>query len=455
MNKPKITQKTEQNLSLTPQQLMTANILQLNSMMLEARLYQELESNPALEIIEPEIDLNSDNTDIDTDDNDETFDDEENQQWIQREEKVDNSDMLSNLRNQSTITEQVMSALQDDNLSDSELSISEHIIGNLDDQGYLAIDSELISDKLNVSNQSVLDVLEKIKHSKFPGLASSGIRECLLAQLDVYKVSKIGSIIVRDYFDDFMNKRYERIMKNIDCDKDQLQDAITVISQLNPNPRSMIDETDYKKHTIIPDLIIEKMDDNWNVIINDSSCPNLLISDNYLKMSKDSNQNKDVKIFLKSKIQSAQWIIEAVKLRNQTIQKIMACIINRQSTYFNVNQKELKPMVLKDIAEELNMDISTISRATKEKYVQMPWGLEELKFFFSEGIASKEGIVSSKNVKQRLRDIIDAEDKTKPLGDSQLAEILNDEGIIIARRTVSKYREELNYQTARLRKELK
>ncbi len=455
MNKPKITQKTEQNLSLTPQQLMTANILQLNSMMLEARLYQELESNPALEIIEPEIDLNSDNTDIDTDDNDETFDDEENQQWIQREEKVDNSDMLSNLRNQSTITEQVMSALQDDNLSDSELSISEHIIGNLDDQGYLAIDSELISDKLNVSNQSVLDVLEKIKHSKFPGLASSGIRECLLAQLDVYKVSEIGSIIVRDYFDDFMNKRYERIMKNIDCDKDQLQDAITVISQLNPNPRSMIDETDYKKHTIIPDLIIEKMDDNWNVIINDSSCPNLLISDNYLKMSKDSNQNKDVKIFLKSKIQSAQWIIEAVKLRNQTIQKIMACIINRQSTYFNVNQKELKPMVLKDIAEELNMDISTISRATKEKYVQMPWGLEELKFFFSEGIASKEGIVSSKNVKQRLRDIIDAEDKTKPLGDSQLAEILNDEGIIIARRTVSKYREELNYQTARLRKELK
>ena len=455
MNKPKITQKTEQNLSLTPQQLMTANILQLNSMMLEARLYQELESNPALEIIEPEIDLNSDNEDIDIDDSDEAFDDEENQQWVQREEKVDSSDMLSNLRNQSTITEQVMSALQDDNLSDDELTISEHIIGNLDDQGYLAIDSELISDKLNVSNQSVLDVLEKIKHSKFPGLAASDIRECLLAQLDVYKVSEIGSVIVRDYFDDFMNKRYERIMRNIDCGKEQLQDAITVISQLNPNPRSMIDETDYKKHTIIPDLIIEKMDDNWNVIINDSSCPNLLISDNYLKMSEDKTQNKDVKIFLKSKIQSAQWIIEAVKLRNQTIQKIMACIIKRQPTYFNVNQKELKPMVLKDIAAELNMDISTISRATKEKYVQMPWGLEELKFFFSEGIASKEGIVSSKNVKQRLKEIIDTEDKIKPLGDSQLAKILNDEGIIIARRTVSKYREELNYQTARLRKELK
>ena len=324
MNKPKITQKTEQNLSLTPQQLIKANILQLNSMMLETRLYQELESNPALEIVESEIDLDANNEDIDTNESDTDFEDEENQEWTQKEDKFDNSDMISNLKNQSTIAEQVMSALQDDNLSDDELSISEHIIGNLDDQGYLSIDLELISDKLNVSNESVLSVLKKIKHSKFPGLASSNIQDCLLAQLDVYKVSEIGSVIIRDYFDDFMNKRYEKIMKSIDCDKAELQDAITVISQLNPNPRSMIDETDYKKHTIIPDLIIEKIDNHWNVIINDSSCPNLLISDNYLKMSKDKNQNKDVKIFLKSKIQSAEWLIEAVKSRNQTIQKIMA-----------------------------------------------------------------------------------------------------------------------------------
>tara|TARA_B100000029_G_scaffold179934_1_gene177520 strand:- start:1971 stop:3338 length:1368 start_codon:yes stop_codon:yes gene_type:complete len=455
MNKPRITQRTEQNLSLTPQQLIKANILQLNSMMLETRLYQELESNPALEIIEPEIDLDAGNEDMEIDDNESDFDDEENQDWINKSNDFDNSDIISNLRNQNTISDQVISVLRDDNFSDQELDISEHIIGNLDDQGYLSIDSELISDKLNVSNQSVLGVIEKIKHSKFPGLAASNIRECLLAQLDVYNISDTGRIIIDKYFDDFMNKRYNKIMRSIDCDSDQLQNAITVISQLNPNPRSMIDETDYKKHTIIPDLVIEKLDDNWNIIVNDGSCPNLLISENYLKMSKDKNQHKDVKIFLKSKIQSAQWLIEAVQLRNQTIQKIMACIIDRQPTYFNINQKDLKPMILKDVAEELGMDISTISRATKDKYVQMPWAMKELKFFFSEGIASDKGDISSKNVKQRIQEIIDTEDKKNPLGDQELTKILEDEGISIARRTVAKYREELNYQTARLRKELK
>ena len=455
MNKPNLNQKTQQDTLLSPQQLIKANILQLNSMMLEARLYQELESNPALEIIEPEVILDSTSDSAEQDEHEENFDDEENQDWVNKPDKIDNSNMLSNLKNQSTITDQVMLALQDDNLSDKELAISEHIVGNLDEQGYLSIDSELISDKLNVPNKSVLNVLEKIKHSKFPGLGSSNIRECLLAQLEVYNVSDIGRMIIHDYFDDFMNKRYEKIMKNIDCDKAQLQDAITIISQLNPNPRSMIDETDYKKNTIIPDLILEQINNNWNIIINDSSCPDLLISDNYLKMSKDKNQSKDVKIFLKSKIQSAEWLIEAVKSRNQTIQKIMACIIKRQSTYFDVNQKDLNPMILKDVAEELGMDISTISRATKEKYVQMPWGIKELKFFFSEGIASNKGEISSKNVKQRLEEIIDSEDKAKPFGDSELTDILKSEGIIIARRTVSKYREELNYQTARLRKELK
>ena len=246
MNKPKITQTTQQNIALSPQQLIKANILQLNSMMLEARLYQELESNPALEIMESDAALDSSTENQEDDNHDEAFDDEENQDWPNKTDRFDNSDITSNLKNHSTIMDQVMLALRDDNLSDNELIISEHIIGNLDDQGYLSIDPELISDKLNVPNQSVVNVLEKIKHSKFPGLGASNIRECLLAQLEVYNISDIGRTIIYDYFDDFMNKRYEKIMKNINCDKDQLQDAITIISQLNPNPRSMIDETDYK-----------------------------------------------------------------------------------------------------------------------------------------------------------------------------------------------------------------
>ena len=212
MNKPKITQKIQQNILLSPQQLIKVNILQLNSMMLEARLYQELELNPALEIVEPEAVLDDNSESTETDDYDEDLDDEENKDWINKTSKFDNSDIVSNLKNQSTISDQVMLALQDDNLSDDELMISEHIVGNLDEQGYLSIDLELISDKLKVSNKSVLSVLEKIKHSKFPGLASSNIRECLLAQLEVYNISDTGRSIIHNHFDDFMNKRYEKIM---------------------------------------------------------------------------------------------------------------------------------------------------------------------------------------------------------------------------------------------------
>ena len=455
MDKPKLSQRIEQSFSLSPQQLIKANILQLNSIMLETRLYQELESNPALEIAEN--DSNDESEFIDDVEENESidFNEDEHDNWIATSQTDSNSDATLNLKNQSTITEQVISALRDDNLSETEIKIAEQIIGNLDQQGYLEIDSDLISDRFNIPNESVLEIIEKIKYSKFPGLASSNIRECLIAQLSIYNISPLASKIIEQYFDDFMNRRYEKIMKKVGCTHDELQKASTIISQLNPNPRAMIDETDYKINTIIPDVILEKINNKWNVIINDGSCPNLLVSENYLNMYNDKNQTKDVKIFLKSKIESAQWFIEAIQSRNHTMQNIVASIINKQDQYFNSDQKELKPMILKDIANHLNIDISTVSRATKEKYIQMPWGIKELKFFFSKGLSSTKGEVSSKNVKEKIKILIDTEDKLKPFGDGELTNILNSEGINIARRTVAKYREKLNYSVARLRKELK
>tara|TARA_B100001750_G_scaffold159812_1_gene128808 strand:+ start:116 stop:1483 length:1368 start_codon:yes stop_codon:yes gene_type:complete len=455
MNRPKIEQKTDQSLSLSPQHLINANILQLNSAMLEVRLYKELESNPALEIIESESDIDNDKTDEEDNQEEIDFEDEENQNWGEIKPQKSNEDIISNLTNSTTITEQVISSLRDDNLSDHELKIAEQIAGNLDDQGYLKIDPELISDKLNISKDSVGSVIEKIKSSKFPGLASSNIKDCLLAQLNVYNISPLATNILSNYFDDFMNKRYDKIMGLIKCNKDEFNDALIIISQLNPNPRSMIDEADYKKNTIIPDVIIDKINDKWNIIINDGTCPNLIVSDNYLKMYNDKNQGKDVRFFLKSKIQSAKWLIEAIESRNKTIQQIMACIITKQDLYFNSDKQELNPMILKDIANELDLDISTISRATNGKYVQMPWGIKELKFFFSESIASDKGAISSKNVKKKLKDIIDSENKENPLGDQDLTDLLNNDGIKISRRTVAKYRDELNYSVARLRKEFK
>ena len=199
----------------------------------------------------------------------------------------------------------------------------------------------------------------------------------------------------------------------------------------------------------------ESANDKWNIIVNNGRCPDLLISENYLNMYQDQKQTRDVKIFLKSKIESAKWFIEAINSRSKTIQKIMASIIIKQKEYFDSDQKTLKPMILKDIADDLNMDISTISRATKEKYVQMPWGIQELKFFFSKGLDSEQGIISSKNIKKRIQEIIDSENKLKPISDNDLTELLVNEGIKIARRTVAKYREDLDYPVSRLRKELK
>ncbi len=455
MSKPKIDQRIEQRFSLSPQQLIKANILQLNSIMLEARLYQELESNPALEIIENESDNEPEFIDDINENESIDYNEDEHDNWTHTSPKESDSDITSNLKNQSTITEQVISVLRDDNLSEKEIKVAEQIVGNLDQQGYLEIDSELIADRLNISNDSVLKIIEKIKYSEFPGLASSNIRECLIAQLSIYKISPLASKIIEQYFDDFMNRRYEKIINKIGCTHDELQEASTIISQLNPNPRSMIDETDYKINTIIPDVIVEKVNDKWNIIINDGSCPNLLVSENYLNMYEDKNQTKEVKIFLKSKIESAQWFIEAIQSRNNTMQNIVASIISKQEQYFNSDQKELKPMILKDVADQLNIDISTVSRATKEKYIQMPWGIKELKFFFSKGLSSTKGEISSKSIKEKIKHLIETENKIKPFGDSELTKILNEEGINIARRTVAKYREELNYSVARLRKELK
>ena len=252
--------------------------------------------------------------------------------------------------------------------------------------------------------KSVLSIIEKIKHSEFPGLASSNIRECLLAQLSTYNISSLATNIIKNYFDDFMNRRYEKIIEKIECTHDDLQQATTIISQLNPNPRSMVDETDYKINTIIPDVILEKINNKWNIIINDGSCPNLLVSDNYMKMYEDKNQKKDVKIFLKSKIESAQWFIEAIQSRNVTMQNIVASIISKQDQYFNSDKKELKPMILKDIADDLNIDISTVSRATKEKYIQLPWGIKSLNFSFQRDYHQQKEIFLQKVLRNIFQD---------------------------------------------------
>ena len=259
--------------------------------------------------------------------------------------------------------------------------------------------------------------------------------------------------IIDEHFDDFANRRYAKITDQLNCSKDELQKVMEDIARLNPNPGE--GSGNQEKDFIIPDLTCYQDKGEWIVTVNDSSLPELRINQDYSTILEEYRDKSDVKQFVKGKLDSAKWFIEAINQRRQTMRMVMAGIIHKQSGFFNSDKRELSPMILKDIAEELHLDISTISRVTNGKYVQLPFGIYELKNFFSEGIQKYDGtIISNTVVKKRLKEIIGNEDKKNPLGDENLAKILNKEGFKVARRTVAKYREQMKISVSRLRKSI-
>ena len=464
---PKITQKQELQHKLTPQQILQAKILQLTAMNLEQRILSEIESNPALELEEVEQDPVNEEEELDEPDGDEIseLDDKDEETDFDWEEILGDPDEYEHphsdqkervdmpLHMAKTITDSIMEQLNDLNLPDVDLEIAEQVIGNLDEHGYLTIEPILISDRMRVEEESVLRVMEKIRHLDPPGLASQTIRECLLAQLKVFGDNAISTVILDQYFEDFTQRRYEKMIKNIGCTKDEFSEAINVISQLNPHPGEGIDYGE--KDFVIPDVCIEERDGDWVVTLNDSSLPEVKINKSYKNMLLEHSNNKEVTKFVNKKIESAEWFIDAISQRRSTIINVVETIIKHQMLYFTSDEKQLTPMVLKDVADQIGVDISTVSRVTNGRFVQLPWEIKELKSFFTESILMKDGSeVSNSVVKDRLRDIVKNEDKTSPFGDEDLMKILKNEGYEIARRTVSKYRDELKLPIARLRKHI-
>jgi len=255
------------------------------------------------------------------------------------------------------------------------------------------------------------------------------------------------------HFENFGQRKYEKIIEKLGCTKEALQESITVISQLNPHPGDGFEYSE--KDFVIPDICVEKTDDGWKISSNDSSLPPLRVSKSYKQMLTDYSDDTEVKQFVKQKIESAKWFIGAIQQRKKTIVHVMESIIHRQKLYFDSDKRQLVPMVLKDIAADIEMDISTISRVTNGRFAQLPWEIKELKTFFSEGISTQSGDnVSNTVVKDRVLEIIQNENKQQPLGDEEIKAILVKEGFQIARRTVSKYRENLKFPVARLRREL-
>ena len=445
----------------SPQQVLQASLLQLNLPLLEQRILHELEINPALEL----VDIHND-AEIEELHEDQTEAEEEIEfEWEEllgmnddyeypksKENKAE--EFETPLANRETFSERIMRQLQDCDMSKKDLEISEQILGNLDEQGYLNIEPTLISDRMHLTVEDVLKVMHKIQRLDPSGLSARNIQECLHIQAEVRNENPVAVTILKDYFDDFVNHRYEKIMDGMGCSKDELNEAMEFVSRLNPSPRD--DQTTENLDIIIPDVAVEDRNGEYHIIIQDGSLPEIRVSENYINMLAQHKDKKDVKIFIKKKLESATWFVEAVKQRKLTIHQVMDSIIRHQPDYFGSDKRTLKPMILKDIADDIGMDISTISRVTNGKYVQLPWEIKELKTFFSEGIKTEGGeSVSSTEVKSILKEIIEMEDKFNPIPDEKLAKLLKGKGYHIARRTVAKYREQLKFPTARLRRKLK
>ena len=434
--------------ALSPRQIIEATLLQLNNSNLEKIILEELEKNPILEPAEivEEVQNSTDSEDV----NNEAWDDDYEPANIY-EPKRDKKNLP--IPDQTNFLEKLIDQLNEIDLAEWERSVAEEIIYNLDEHGYLSVDLFLIADRFGKDESEIEHILSVVQHFDPPGLGSRNLQECLMIQLDNDKNS-ITYKIIRDYFDDFVNKRYNRICEKGRISNNDLSAVIDIVSKLNPRPGESSHFT--KDDTIIPDLIVNKRSNQWEIIVNDNWIPSLQISKIYHKMIDDlDSQTTKAKKFLKHNYTSAKWFIQAVEQRRETLVNVMNEIINRQSEFFKGNIEELRPMKLQDIAESIDMDISTVSRATRGKYVETPYGIYELKHYFTESITLNDGKeISTHQVKLALKELIKDEDKHNPLSDEELKDKLIKLGYPVARRTVAKYRGQLQLPVARLRKEL-
>ena len=457
---PKLEQKQQLHQKLSPKQILEASLFQLNTFSLEQRIYQEIEKNPLLEIPESiKDDINDTDEDID-----ESLDDFEIDELysntddfeLPKSQTDSNYDFIENASaSKNDQSDHLKIQIRDMNLKAIDEKIAFDIIENLDHKGYLAIEPVLIADRFDVELDKVLEIQKKILLMEPAGIASVNIRECLLSQLEFHNYNNSDAyIIIRDYFDDFSKANYDHISNKGEIAKKDIKKALDIISSLYLYPLDNSSNT--VKETILPDIIMEKRNNDWVISINNSSTPELILNQKYTDMIEDDRTPSQTKTFIKKNYQSAQLFLDAIKQRNITMTRVMERICIRQSKYFNSENRILVPMILKDIAQDLNIDISTVSRICNGKYVQLPWEIVELRSFFNEGIKLKNGdLVSSLILKDDITNIIDNELSDKPLKDEDITKILNKKGYQIARRTVSKYRENLNIPNSSIRKKIK
>ncbi|WP_159021932.1 RNA polymerase factor sigma-54 [Formosa sp. L2A11] len=474
---------------LSPQQIQLMKLIQLPTQAFEQRLKQEIEENPALdsgkEETVAEFDDDFDNTKDDYNGDSETIgtDDINVDEYLSDDEIPDYRTHANNYSSDdeektmpyaagTSFTQHLISQLNTFRLTDEERNIAEFLVGSVDESGYIRRSTPDIMDDLAFTQNvyTTEETINKIFHTVHQldpaGVGARDLQECLSIQL--HRKEKFADIvlateIIDDAFDQFTKKHYKKLMQKFDVSEEQLKDAIEEIERLNPKPGGSYSGNNRIVEHVVPDFAIHITDGALELTLNGRNAPELHVSreyNNMLKGYKDtkdkSRSQKDAVSFIKQKLDAAKWFIEAIKQRQQTLFVTMSAIMQYQHDYFLTgDERNLKPMILKDIADEINMDVSTVSRVANSKYVDTPYGTKLIKEFFSESMKNDQGEdVSTREIKMILGTVIDEEDKRKPLTDENLASILKEKGYPIARRTVAKYREQLDVPVARLRKQL-
>ena len=487
MLKQQLNLKLSQKLS--PQQIQLMKLIQLPTQAFEQRVKQELEENPALE----------DGRTEERDEYEEDYSSNENEEedygneTIETEIDVDeylSDDEIPNYRLQAnnyspdddekrvpyaagtSFTQHLQTQLSTLRFTETEHEIAEFLVGSVDESGYLrrsiqdVVDDLAFTQNVYTDEESVENVLKKVQELDPAGVGARSLQECLLIQLKRKEATKPVSLaadIIEKSFDQFSKKHYKKLLSKHDISEDELREAIEVIEHLNPKPGGAYSGNTRMVEHVIPDFTMKIVDTELELSLNGRNAPVMHVSRDYSNMLKGYKESKektkaqkDAVMFIKQKLDAAKWFIEAIKQRQQTLMVTMSAIMNYQKEYFLTgDERNLRPMILKDIADEIEMDVSTVSRVANSKYVDTPYGTKLIKEFFSESMKNDQGEdVSTREIKKILEMSIEEENKRKPLTDEKLAKVLKEKGYPIARRTVAKYREQLDIPVARLRKEI-
>ncbi len=494
-----LNQKLQQRLiqKLSPQQVLVMRLLQEPILSLDQRIKQEIEENPALEeasLDEEDAEILDEDSTIDSIDSDEdeftetepqsSPDDEFSFEDYVDEEDIPEYRLVANNKSPDDVTREIpivsgisfqdylISQIGLHKFTDKQYIIAMTIIGNLDESGYLCREIPALADDLafnqaiEATHEEILEVLKVVQGFDPPGIAARSLQECLLIQMehkaDPTYTTNLAAIILRFYFDEFSKKHYDKILQKGNISEDELREAIVEIQTLNPRPGNTISEVARDSQYVIPDFLIASSDGILELTLNTRYTPELSLNHDYISMlheyggAKRKPAEKDALAFVKQKLEAARGFMDAIKQRQETLYTTMNAIMVYQREYFlSGDDTKLRPMILKDIANIVSLDISTVSRVANSKYVQTPFGTLPLKSFFSESMLNTEGEeISTREIKSILSDTIGAEAKSKPLTDDELVDLLKKKGYNIARRTIAKYRKQLNIPVARLRKEL-